>query len=109
MILRRTQEPKSLFRNFEITRTDFNGPVILRLPTSAIVVMIALITGILAITWLLLPIPWVRLAVTRVLLAITTAASSTSLILLWPIILSAILVRAVMSAVLMMSCTHGRY
>lgn len=109
MILRGTQEPKSLFGNFQVTRTDFNGPVILRLAAATIVVMIALITWILAITRLLLPIPWVRLAVTRILLAITTPASSASLILLWPIILSAILVRAVMSAVLMMSCAHGRY
>jgi hypothetical protein len=82
----------------------------LRRTRAAVVVL--LIARILAITGVL-PTR-VLLPITRILsrvLAIATAATASlaALALLGTIILSAILVRAVMSAMLMMSCTHGRF
>jgi hypothetical protein len=56
----------------------------------------------LAIPRIRLPVARIGLAISRILLPI----SPTLLALLWPIILPAILMWAVMSAVLMMSCTH---
>ena len=93
MILGRTQKSKSLLRNLQVTRADFHRPIILWLTRPAVVVlMVARFARFLSITRFL---------------AVTASATSASGALLWPIILSAILVRAVMSAVLMMSCTHG--
>src|SRR5688572_10793495 len=112
MILRRTQKTKSLFRNFQITRPNFNRAIILRRTRAAVVVL--LVARILSIAWVLLTVAGIWLPITRILprvlsIATTATASLASRALLWTIIWSAILVRAVMSAMLMMSCTHGRF
>ena len=106
MILRRTEETKSLLRDFQITRSDFHRAIIMRPARAAIVVL--LVARILAIAWVLLAVARIRLPITRIL-SIATTASLASRALLWTVIWSAILMRAVMSAMLMMSCTHGRF
>jgi len=79
MILRRTQEPKSFFGNFEITGADLDWPIIYGRP-------------ILAVLW--------RTILRRAILVIARILAG------WSKFLPAILMWPVVSTVLMMSCAH---